>query len=178
MKKIKVIFWVLGFGCGIVFSGIIGTWITLQVNVRIQNQSQGEIFVSDSAEETKIENQNPIQNDKSRESLIEDKSSIAEKEVNNNQIVVNNNEELIGSGDNRGIEKNEKKQEDYCEIFIPSTSGASEICKILEEAGIVENGKAFHDYIKEKGKQAYLKDGHFTLPKDADYETLLALLVV
>lgn len=163
MKKIKVTFWLLGFGCGITFSGIVGTWVTLQIDASIQQENQ-----------VSIENKN--QQEKLKDS-IQNKEPLEGKDVNNNQVVVDNKEEIIGGEERKTIEESKEKTQDYYEVFIPSTSGASEICSILEAAGIIESGKEFHQYIKAQGKQAYLKDGTFKLPKDVDYETLLTLLL-
>lgn len=75
------------------------------------------------------------------------------------------------------IDTQQKEVKNYCEVYISDTSSASEICEILEEAGIVESGKDFHEYIKEHRKQTRLKDGMLNLPIQSDYETLLALLL-
>lgn len=186
MKRIKVTFWLLGFGCGMVCMGILGTWMTLKIGVDMQKEDQEQGRVHNSLEAPRNENLEDINgkdaNDKT-DSLIEyaeNKDNSQVKIINNNEMIVDNKEELVGGEERQNLEKNEVEEveiEGYCEVFIPSTSGAGDICTILEKAGVVEDGKEFHNYIKAQGKQAYLKDGTFTLPKHADYKKLLTLLV-
>ena len=180
MKKIKITFWLLGFGCGITLAGIAGTWMTLQIDASIQQENQDKNKTNPKTDNIQLENQTSIENKNQQENLknpIQNKEVLEEKEINNNQAVVDNKEELIGGDESKAVEESKEKIKDYYEVFIPNTSGASDICSILEAAGVIENGKEFHQYIKTQGKQAYLKDGTFKLPKNADYETLLALLL-
>ena len=180
MKKIKRTFWLLGFGCGITFAGTIGTWVTLQIDTGIEQSSQEQSKQNEKMEEFEAQNQTDLKNTSQKENLQDSeqaKEYRQEKDVNNNQVVVDNKKELTGGEENKTIKEHEEKIEEYCEVFIPSTSGASDICSILESAGVIESGKEFRRYIKEQGKQTYLKDGTFSLPKGADYETLLALLL-
>lgn len=180
MKKIKVTFWLLGFGCGITFAGTIGTWVTLQIDASIHKENQEENEKNEKIQEFEAENEISLKNKSQQENLKDfeqDREYVEQKDVNNNQVMVDNKEELIGGDENKAIEKQEEKTEEYCEVFIPSTSGATDICSILEAAGVIESGKEFRRYIKEQEKQTYLKDGTFNLPKGADYETLLALLL-
>lgn len=183
MKKIKVTFWLLGFGCGMVCMGILGTWMTLKIGADMQKEDQEQGRVHNPLEGARNENLEDI-NDKDvnnkTDSLIEyaeNKDDSQVKIINNNEMIVDNKEELVGGEKHQSLEKNEVEIEGYCEVFIPSTSGAGDICTILEKAGVIEDAKEFHNYIKAQGKQVYLKDGTFTLPKHADYKKLLTLLV-
>ena len=185
MKRMKVTFWLLGFGCGVVFMGILGTWIALTLQVdkeqetQVNNHNLLEEVIRDSEE-----NEDDLESKDSLLNPAEDKNNLQADIINNNEMIVDNKEELIGGEQLQILEENQATEqveeiieEAYCEVFIPSTSGSGDICRLLEAAGVVEDGEAFHEYIKVKGKQKYLKDGTFNFPKDANYETLLKILV-
>lgn len=124
MKKVKFTFWLLGFGCGVILAGIIGTFLSLRINLKTVGVEEKQII-----------------------------SALPSEEVA------------------------PKSEQEMCEVYIPYTSGASEICIILEKAGVVEDGESFLEYIKLHQKQTKLKNGEFLLPSKAEYETLLELLL-
>lgn len=168
MKKVKFTFWLLGFGCGMILTGMLGTLLTLKVDFEVVSSQEDqklstmqsmtneheEIEELTLEENEKVSEVNPTEEDDLTKDLVEEKKNISDIE-----------------------ESTIKVQEKY-EIYIPEQSGASEICTILEQAGLVENGKDFLGYIKENGKQTKLKNGYLELPYNADYATLLELLVV
>ena len=168
MKKVKVTFWLLGFGCGIALAGMIGTLFTLRIDSVIQQQTN--VKENTIIDEAKIERQNNTKEQSNEESSVDPVLS------KNSQENLNDNQTTIDSY-MPAIDTQQKEVNNYCEVYIPDTSSASEICEILEEAGIVESGKDFHEYIKEHRKQTRLKDGMLNLPIQSDYETLLALLL-
>lgn len=171
MKKVKVTFWLLGFGCGITLAGIIGTLLTLRVDAHMQELGRQENNTNNIAEESRIESQSNIESEKNKENPIDPVlSESIQKDTNSNQVVIDNHTQTI--------ETKEKIIESYCTVHIPNTSSASDICTILEEAGVVENGKDFLEYIKAHKKQTRLRNGTHNLPKHTDYETLLTLLLM
>ena len=62
-------------------------------------------------------------------------------------------------------------------VTIPSRMSASEICTLLEKEGIVDDGKAFLDYIKKQKKQALLRAGYYELSVGGSYLEILNELV-
>lgn len=177
MKKVKVTFWIMGFGCGIVLAGMIGTLVSLKTVGRIQEiQEENKITSQIEQQVTDQEFKNEDNKYKEQSSTLNEINNNSQMEnINNNEAIANNKEESVGNTENESIETNNDKM--YQEVFIPSTSGSGDICRILEAAGVIEDGDAFHEYIKAKNKQKYLKDGTFSFPKDADYETLLKMLL-
>lgn len=175
MKKVKVTFWLLGFGCGIALAGMIGTLLTLRIDLSVQQLNTKEDNVAD---EVREEKRNSIEaqgsKDDSLDTVLDDS---IQDEVSDHQVMENDKGEFVRddlmpiSGMQQEVAIN------YYEVHIPNNSSASEICAILEEAGIVESGKDFLEYIKEHKKQTRLKNGTFKLPMYTDYDTLLALLL-
>lgn len=178
MKKVKVTFWLLGFGCGIALAGIVGTLLTLRVDARMQESSRQENNVNNVGEESRIESQSNMESEKNKENSIDSVlSESIQEDISSNQVVINNKEEHTRDNHLQAIERQEEIIESYCIVHIPNTSSASEICTLLEEAGIVENGKDFLEYIKAHKKQTRLRYGTLNLPNHTDYETLLTLLL-
>ena len=154
MKKIKFTFWLLGFGCGMAFTGILGTFISLKV---VPMSIVQETHKSLSEDVAQSEGEMPTQ------------LSQVDENAQNQQSNIN--------GDGQESESLEQEAL-YREIDIPSVYSASEICQLLQEEGIVEDGKAFLEYIRERKLQRYLQDGHLKLPLNASYEELLNELIV
>lgn len=71
-------------------------------------------------------------------------------------------------------QKKEEKKE--VSIFVPEEAGATEVSKLLQEQGVVENADDFLKYIYKNKKSKVLKDGTITFPLHATYEDILALL--
>jgi len=175
MKKVKVTFWLLGFGCGIALAGMIGTLLSLRIDGFVQ---QADVKESNSVSEIKEENQNDTNEQVTKENNIDlVLSEASQDQLSGNQAVESNEEEPSLDNHTSMTGTQQELTEKYYEVFIPNNSSASEICAILEQVGIVESGKDFLSYIKEHKKQTRLKDGTLKLPMQTDYETLLALLL-
>lgn len=176
MKKVKVTFWLLGFGCGIALAGMIGTLLTLRIDTSSQRLSTRENDIVDK----QIKEQQDDTGEKSNEgsSIDSSQDDSIEEDNNNGQIVNKNEDPSLATDDNMKIVEQQNEAETYREVYIPNASSANAICTILEKAGIVENGKDFLSYIKEHKKQTRLKNGTLSLPIDANYETLLELLLI
>lgn len=168
MKKVKFTFWLLGFGCGMILTGMLGTLLTLKVDFEV---------VSSQDDQTHNTMQPLTKEDKEIENLsLEESDTVSEDEPIKEDNLI---EDLVGEKENTlKLEESTVETQEKYEVYIPDQSGASEICRILEQAGIIENGKDFLEYIKENEKQTKLKNGYLELPYNADYATLLELLVV
>ncbi len=175
MKKVKVTFWLLGFGCGIALAGMIGTLLSLRIDAIVQYTNIAE---NNRVDEIREENQEDATKQNAEESSADLVLSDADKEqLSTNEAVESNREEPFVDDHTSTISTEQEVTEKLYEVFIPNNSSASEICTILEEVGIVESGEDFLAYIREHKKQTRLKDGSLQLPMLADYETLLALLL-
>lgn len=176
MKKVKVTFWLLGFGCGIALAGMIGTLLTLRIDISAQRISTRE---NDVVDELIKEKQDDVEKKSNEVSSIDSSPDNGiEKNDNHGQILMENEDPSFTADDQTSIVEQQNEAETYREVSIPNASSANEICTILENEGIVENGKDFLSYIKEHKKQTRLKNGRLSLPTDASYETLLELLLI
>lgn len=168
MKKVKFTFWLLGFGCGMILTGMLGTLLTLKVDFEVVSSQDDQIHNTMqplTKENKEIENLS-----------LEESDTVSEDEPIKEDNLI---EDLVGEKENTlKLEESTIETQEKYEVYIPDQSGASEICRILEQAGIIENGKDFLEYIKENEKQTKLKNGYLELPYNADYATLLELLVV
>ena len=172
MKKVKLTFWLIGFGCGMVVTGMIGALLCL--NIQTESKEQAYVIKGSMVNESKEEKEQMIQESQdevpkySNEVDAKSESQIgAERTIHQQEQSQKTNEEL----------ETAMQEEKFCEVVIPNNLSASEICKVLEEKGIVEDGKAFLTYIKERKKQTYLKSGHYHLRMNASYEELLSELI-
>lgn len=153
-------YWLLGFGCGIILSGIVGAICSLNIQeynigvsnvtdppmMEINNQEQFEKINNENIEEYKTEKyENEI-------SSVEQESSKVER--------VDPSIEVL----------------ETIEVSIPSKSMATDIAKILEKAGVIEDSKAFVDFIKEKKKTTKLKSGKIIFTKNSSYDEILEIL--
>ena len=153
-------YWLLGFGCGIILSGIVGAICSLNIQeynigvsnvtdppmMEINNQEQFEKINNENIEEYKTEKyENEI-------SSVEQESSKVER--------VDPSIEVL----------------ETIEVNIPSKSMATDIAKILEKAGVIEDSKAFVDFIKEKKKTTKLKSGKIIFTKNSSYDEILEIL--
>ena len=168
MKKVKVTFWIIGFGCGIVVTGIIGALLTLNV----QQKEKDEVYAeSPKLEESTIISPESISDESKQHNLVEDE----QKKVENSAIETNENQEQ----NNETQEQNnvDEQVKVIQNVIIPSKLNASEICEILEKNGVVKDGDDFLKYVKEQKKQTYLKSGEYNLPVEASYDIILNKLI-
>lgn len=165
MKQIKMTYWLLGFGCGIILSGIVGTICTLNVQ-------EYKISVSSTEELEPIETNNQDEEIKPDNEKVEEYKT----EKYEDEIQVSNQD----SSETDRLEVNAQIPEEIpeeIEIYIPSMSNATEIAGILEDAEIIDDSKAFIDFLKQNKKTTKLKHGKITFPKIVTYEEILSILL-
>lgn len=162
-KKKQFIFWLIGLGCGIVLSGILGIIVVLNTG---EYKSSMLSRVEPVTEQKNIAYKEPIAT-----ALIvpQNKEKITSQSVKEDDIPVVTPGGLL-------VTPKEKEQK-VVQVIIPSGINATETCKLLEEAGVVEDGDDFKEYISKQKKTTKLKDGKFSLPLEATYEELLSLIV-
>lgn len=160
MKKLKTTYWLLGFGCGIILSGIVGTVCSLNIRVetsgmnnselasdiKVQNEDEKKLIKYDAEEEYKTEKYK-------EENIKSDEELLVVDEINDGSEVINT---IL--------------------VHIPSQSGATDIARILEEADIIDDAKAFISFIKDQNKATKLKHGEIMFTKKLTYEQVLEIL--
>lgn len=53
---------------------------------------------------------------------------------------------------------------------------SSSVAREMEEAGIIEDGDAFDDFLEKKGYGKLVRSGSYKIPKDADFETIAKII--
>lgn len=168
----KMTFWFIGLGCGMIISGIVMMIYILACENTLVKQN------GNSVEANKIYDEG-TEESKSGLGVLPDKQvSFVLEELK---------EEIIGLKKERDHEDKtqqyieldiEKVNEDEkIKVFIMEDMGATQICKLLKEAGVIENEKNFFDYVVAHGKTKYLKHGWIEFPKAGTNEEILDRLV-
>lgn len=85
----------------------------------------------------------------------------AEADTDNADVPSDNNNEADGD------------EPTQVEFTIVRGMSSRQVSELLAQKGLVENSVDFDDYIKRQGKASVIKVGTYTLPKDADYKTIL-----
>ena len=177
MKRVKFTFGIIGFGCGMVTSGMIGTLLSLNIKVpehASTNASKEQVVIEEDKENSHskqevISTETNIENESSTSKVSEDKAQKIQEEQAADHIQEKKDEpvENLTQSENSGV----------CEVIIPSKVSAGEICEILKDAGVIDDAENFLSYIKSRKKQTSLKSGQYTLPINANYEDILEALI-
>lgn len=161
-KKQKFIYWFIGLGCGIMLSGLVMTFVGLNIKPSLEetpvlnNTQLAPVF------ETQGKNNSSSSNVESSEKLnILDDTH--DETTNKSHDVSINEEEII-------------VKENYKWVEIPKAYNANQISILLEKEGIVENAVDFSNYIKEQKMTRKLMSGKQYLPVKGEYELVLNLL--
>ncbi|WP_069997480.1 hypothetical protein [Cellulosilyticum sp. I15G10I2] len=170
-KNKKLVFGLIGFGCGIILSGIVMIVVVLNTNIYEQEISiqysekeqqeikeqlkaiQTQLAQSTSLNESELTEQQLIQIDQINEKILQDEAAAKElpQDTNAGTIVT---------------------------VHIPKNATSEKICKILEDAQVISDAKDFENYVKAQKKTKYLKDGKITLPAYGTYEEILELIAI
>lgn len=182
MKKIKFIFWLLGFGCGVTVTGIIGTFLSLKIeSPKIETSKSDQSMSYDRVIETAPsvlpteETSANISEAAKEEQMAKDSVKTPEEEP---QEAVNAPNESANKTPEPSVVASDEKTMIYKEINIPKLASAKEICDLLAQEGFIEDSEAFLDYIRAQKKQRYLLHGNLNLPVGASMEVLLDELTV
>lgn len=181
MKRVKITFWILGFGCGVILTGIIGVLVSLKANYSVQKmlleerykEQQVEANQTNSVENHKIQNEGASQEEQNEANKQVTSSVESKKPAKQDQNSAKDHSNVSNQASTQKAEQVVGKKG----VTIPSRLSASEICTLLEKEGIVDDGKAFLDYIKKQKKQAYLRAGYYELSIGGSYLEILDELV-
>ena len=170
MKNRRMLYIILGFGCGLVLAGVVGLITSLNpqaytISENSQMQDNKESSASDIKDNNKVEEYKIEQY--INENVTEEDQGDEKETLKNQNIGVVKNEVSEVTEDkkatNRHIAANSEEQivenEDYIYVDIPKDFGATEICQLLEQEKIIENADEFLTYIREEDKQTKLLDG-------------------
>ncbi|PHV71770.1 hypothetical protein CS063_04215 [Sporanaerobium hydrogeniformans] len=165
----KVTFWLIGLGCGMIISGITMMVYILSCESAIREiVKENEVHAEKQTDEIKAQQIEIPSNEKISSALQELKQEISglKKETQEEE----------------GIEKSstltDENQNEKIKVFISKRMNAIEICKLLKEAGVIEDEKNFFDYVSAQNKTRYLKSGVLEFEKEASNEEILAILAI
>ena len=165
MKNLKFTFWLIGFGCGIVVSGIIGTLFTINLEAHETKSEPSRLEVNQLSErEEELETNAELEQTQGIEQE-KNSSNISE------QMLEKPHDEVSTASTLKVARKK------YCEIEIPKNASAMEICYLLEQNNIIEDRDSFLEYIKSKKMQSRLRAGKVKLPVLGDDEEVLNALI-
>ena len=91
-------------------------------------------------------------------------------------IQINNIKSDKSLGANQKIQVAKEVSQEVIKVSIPKNSGAAQICRALQENGIIDNSKRFQEYIIKEGKSTKLRSGDFFFTKDLEYDEVLNIL--
>lgn len=163
-KKKNFIFWLIGLGCGFILSGIVVMLCLLQVEEyrnslwKVQDQVGQEQSIQEITRKTSLPQTSP-------ENVVTD----VPEEINK---IVSSKEEDAELNTSEIEEEN-----DMIKISIPRNLSASQTCEILENEGVVGDGKALTEYIKAEEKTTKLRSGNFIFEENMSYEEILDILL-
>lgn len=157
-KKEKFIFWLMGLGCGILLSGIVGTFLSLNI----------------------LNNDFKLKNEMTNEHEISNNSKLNNEAINNSNELTE--EEIIEKALGLGMKFEDSKEISNDEnapikLYISSELGATEICEVLEKSKVVKDGEKFKEYIKKQDKVTSLRHGEFEFSRNMTYEEILEVLL-
>lgn len=109
---------------------------------------------------------------KSTEETVTTEATTEQETRQIESIQINN----IKSDQSLGSAQNMLAAKEVIKINIPKNLGASQICKILQENGVIDNSKQFKEYIVKEGKTTKLRSGDFFFTKDLEYDEVLDIL--
>lgn len=81
-------------------------------------------------------------------------------------------EEIIPEEENPGANEGE-----IIEITIPSGTASYGTCKILEDAGIIDNAGELDQYFYQHGYDVKIRAGKYQIPKKAQYEEIVDIMI-
>ena len=160
-KKQKFIYWFIGLGCGMMLSGLVMTFVGLNIKPSLEETSVlNSTQVAPVFEAQEKNNQSSNTDNSDKLNILDD---INNKTTNKSQEVPENEEAVV-------------IKEDYKWVEIPKSYNANQISTLLEKEGIIENATDFSEYIKEQKMTRKLMSGKQYLPIKGEYSLLLDLL--
>lgn len=169
-----------GIGLGVTVSGLAISLIGSSISGdKIDIENLESSIVASIDEKIATNNNDELMNDiktlieelKNTESeLIVAKDKLIEQEKEINSLVSEVKDSITTDS------KSDVNSEEF-DVYISSTIGATEISKILQSYGVVDNADNMRKYIGNNGKTKALKHGQFKFKKNMSYEEALNILM-
>ncbi len=168
MKNLKFTFWLIGFGCGMVVSGIIGALFTINLEAHETNDEPIKI-VTDQLKQRELEEEKKVEVKNGQ--VIQDEKVRLDIDINKQNSEITPSPTLTTTSTLKVVQKK------YCEIEIPKNISAVEICELLEEKGVISSSDVFLEYVKSQNMQSRLRAGKIKVPILGSNEEILDALV-
>ncbi|MDF2612661.1 MAG: endolytic transglycosylase MltG [Clostridia bacterium] len=170
----RFVFWLIGFGCGIILSGIIMIGFIFntaeyqgQLADRVSNSEKEKN--SPSAAESAADNSeiNQIIDNTVNASVSDQESDEEDSKQQTDTITESALPEV----------KQEEKEQTIT-VYIPNNTNATKVCQLLEQEGVVQDGEDFLNFIIKNGKTKKLRGNiEKVFPLNGDYDVILNILI-
>ena len=167
----KIKSFIRGMGCGIIIASLV-ILLTLYKYVYFKNDSKK----NSDGKKVKTENITCSSNDVIKETKEEINKDTEKKE----ETTAKDNKEVTKKEETTKEETTEQEttiQEttesgDKVTIEISKGTSSDDAAKVLKEAGLIDDEKAFDDFMKENNYESKLKIGSYSIEKGADFEQI------
>lgn len=158
-KKEKLIFWLMGIGCGLVISGVLGIGNYLWKSREHEDIGNKTDIVSEIQDAENIE--------PNIEEEIVEEETVPEESGEDNNIIVEQNIQGQSYGEKIYL----------VEITSSDASSSQGVSEKLAKWGIVESSEEFNAYIIDNHKSKLLRPGTFEFEENMTYEEILGVLL-
>lgn len=167
----KIKSFIRGMGCGIIIASLV-ILLTLYKDGYFKNDSKK----NSDGKKVKTENTTCSSNDVIKETKEEINKDTEKKE----ETTAKDNKEVTKKEETTKEETTEQEttiQEttesgDKVTIEISKGTSSDDAAKVLKEAGLIDDEKAFDDFMKENNYESKLKIGSYSIEKGADFEQI------
>ena len=178
MKRLKLTFWIIGFGCGMVVSGIIGAVLTINVHNSYEIETSNQIIGKTAQDKNEIEESNQVASTPDVPEVNDNEANKEDAHQKELELEPSDKKSEEVTSEETLFNQIQTTKAQYSKVNIPKNITAKQICALLEENKIVASGDDFLAYINSKKKQCYLRNGEFSLPILGDYDEILNELII
>lgn len=176
----KIKWFLRGLGVGIVVTALLLciTYRNTKENTNIIQQAKelGMVFPkneTESAEETanrlaqEVKKQENVEQTVTQSAVVAEDKELTEKEKKAKEKLESSEKDIK----NASAFQNGKKT-----FVVRSGLLSSSVSREMEEAGIIEDSKAFDEYLEKKGYGRMVRSGKYKIPEGADFETIAKII--
>lgn len=162
----KIKSFIRGMGCGIIIASLV-ILLTLYKDGYFKNDSKK----NSDGKKVKTENITCSSNDVIKETKEEINKDTEKKE----ETTAKDNKEVTKKEETTEQEttiQETTESGDKVTIEISKGTSSDDAAKVLKEAGLIDDEKAFDDFMKENNYESKLKIGSYSIEKGADFEQI------
>lgn len=181
----KYKYYLRGFGIGVLFATFI-LMIAITISDKAPKKSTENVTNSNlmkNDKETKSDNEEVKQESKDIESSenIENIETTENTDITESkETSTDNKNKSEDSGVDTGVKNDEDETtsdlQEMINFTIQGGMTSYEVAMMLEELGIIDNAKAFDDYMQELGYTAKLRIGEYNMAKGSSYQVVAEMI--